>query len=122
MANGRRKSRLASVLRTEVAEMFLHEVADDALRTVAITDVELTADLKVARIYFASDREVPKIVDGGLKRVTPWVRAKLGERLQMRSVPQIEFRRDDHAGKVASLFKAFDEIKAAGAAPPSQPL
>lgn len=110
MANGRRKSRLASVLRTEVAELFLHEVGDEALRTVNITDVELTADCKLARVYFAADREAPKVVEGGLRRVTPWVRAKLAERLSMRSVPQIEFRRDEHAAKVASLFKTFDEM------------
>ena len=112
MANGRRKSRLASVLRTEMAEMFLHEVGDEALKTVNITEVELTPDLKLARVYFAADREAPKVVEGGLRRVTPWVRAKLAERLSMRSVPQLEFRRDDHAAKVASLFKAFDELAA----------
>lgn len=112
MANVRRKSRLASVLRTEVAELFLHEVGDEALRQVNITDVELTADLKLARVYFAADRETPKVVEGGLRRVTPWVRAKLAERLSMRSVPQIEFRRDEHASRVASLYRAFDEIAA----------
>jgi ribosome-binding factor A len=112
MANARRKSRLASVLRTEVAELFLHEVRDEALREVNITDVELTADLKLARVYFAADRQTPKAVDGGLRRVTPWVRAKLAERLAMRSVPQLEFRRDEHASRVASLYKAFDAIAA----------
>jgi ribosome-binding factor A len=112
MANARRKSRLASVLRTEVAELFLHEVGDEALRAVAITDVELTPDLKLARVYFAADREAPKVVEGGLRRVTPWVRAKLAERLSLRNVPQLEFRRDEHAARVASLFKTFDAIAA----------
>ena len=92
MSGTRRTSRMASLIRSELARVLIEEVSDPSLREVVITEVELSRDLKNARVYFAPlsgrDRTNLKEVDRGLHRALPFLKRKLGDcRLALRARP-----------------------------------
>ena len=47
----KRAERVADQIRMEVADILMRKIKDPRVRSVTVTDVELTADLRLARIY-----------------------------------------------------------------------
>ena len=75
------------------------EVKDPRVKGVALTSVDLSRDLSVARVYFglldpAEDREAAL---EGLERATGFLRSRLGKILKVRHVPELRFAVDDSA-------------------------
>ena len=46
-----RATRVADQIRMEVAEILSRKIKDPRVQFVTVTDVKMTADLKIARIY-----------------------------------------------------------------------
>ena len=111
MSDTRRTSRMASLIRAEMARVILEEVSDPSLREVVVTDVNLSKDLKSARVFFVSGQAVPSEVDKGLHRALPFFRRRLGETLELRWVPTLEFKRDTHGDSVHHLMGLFDSLE-----------
>jgi len=93
----RRPARVAQRVQAELAHLLLHDVRDPRLHEVIVSDVRMTADLRVARVYVRSLAPVadPPGVSDALGRAAPFLRARLGERLKMRYVPELRFEYDD---------------------------
>jgi ribosome-binding factor A len=91
-----RTHRVASVLREIVAELIVFEVKDPRVAGVTVTDAEVTADLREARVYVyvPGDERRQKQALRGLKSAAGFMRKALGERMRMRATPTIEFRFD----------------------------
>lgn len=91
-----RKSRVASLVRDVLAQIISTQVKDPRVRVITITDVEVTGDLRQARVYFAhhsgEDGEVEIVA--GLKRATGFIRRALGQEIRMRTTPSLEFIAD----------------------------
>ena len=106
---------MSSLLRAEVARLLLEEVSDPALRELTVTSVEISSDLKHASVYYTVPHEelLPKEkkeLEKGFKRVAPYLRRKLGESLQLRYVPELAFRLDEHGRSVDRLMHIFDDL------------
>ena len=88
-----RKARVASLVRDVLAQIISTQVKDPRVRVITITDVEVTGDLRHARVFFAhhsgEDGEVEILA--GLKRATGFIRRALGKEIRMRSTPSLEF-------------------------------
>jgi ribosome-binding factor A len=92
----RRVERLAGEIRDEVARMIASELKDPRLGFVTVTRVDLTADLRYARVYVGVLGEEG---EGGtslgvLRRASGFVRREIGRRLRVRFAPEIDFRYD----------------------------
>ena len=103
-----RRDRVAHLLHHELARLLLREAADPRLAGVTITAVQLTADLKIARVYYRTlSAEPPPDVARALRRATPFLRGQLGRTLGMRSTPELRFAFDtlpDTARRVDALL------------------
>jgi ribosome-binding factor A len=111
MSSSRRTQRMASLIRSELARILIEEIADPALSGLSVTEVELSADLKHARVFFhPPERKAHKEIAKGLHRALPFFKKKLGDNLQLRYIPTIEFTHDTHAENVARVFSLIDEI------------
>ena len=51
--SGRRADRVAEGIREVIAELLLRDIKDPRIGMVTLTTVELTDDLKHARVYFS---------------------------------------------------------------------
>jgi ribosome-binding factor A len=98
MAQGYRPDRVGDQIRQELSEILSRgEVHDPGIGFITLTRVQVTADLQIARVYYTSlgDPEARKKTARALERATGFFRRQVGARLQLRRVPELEFRFDE---------------------------
>ncbi len=90
-----RTARVASLLRQVIAELLEREVKDPRVRGVTVTDVDVTGDLREARVYVSGPPELDREAAlEGLSRARGFLRREVGNRISLRVTPQLEFRYD----------------------------
>ena len=97
MATSRRQQRINDAIQRELGSLLLLEIEDPRLNEVVITAVEVTQDLRTARIFvgaYGSDDRRDEILNG-LAHAMPFIRREIGRRVQLRTVPLLDFRWDD---------------------------
>ena len=104
--------RVAERVRIELSTLLTRTVRDPAVSGITITHVSMTADLQLARVYYT-------VLDGGdrrdtargLRRAKTYLRRLIGQRLQLRQVPELRFMLDEHLDQQDRLAKIFAEIE-----------
>jgi ribosome-binding factor A len=108
---GRRHDRLADQIRGEVAGMLAAgEIKDPRLGFLTVTRVELTADLRHARILVSilGDEDAQRQTLAGLVSAGGYIRHELYHRLRLRHVPDLVFELDhgpEEATKIEALLQ-----------------
>jgi ribosome-binding factor A len=98
MAQGHRPDRIGDQIRQELSDLLSRgAVHDPGIGFITFTRVKVTPDLQLARVYYTllGDEPARKTTARALARATPFLRRQVGERLQLRRVPEIEFRFDE---------------------------
>ncbi len=92
----KRAERVADQIRMEVADILMRKTKDPRLRSVTVTDVLLSNDLRLARIYVTTiaGEEGEREVFAGLTRANGFIRTELGRRLTIRHIPELLFVKD----------------------------
>ncbi|MDH3202951.1 MAG: 30S ribosome-binding factor RbfA [Myxococcales bacterium] len=112
----RRADRVAERLRSELMDLLLRgSVRDPAASSVVVSAVRMTDDLSIARVYVRVLEEVDadrqeEVVDA-LGRARGFLRRELGQRLQLRHVPSLEFYWDDVVDSALRIESILDEIR-----------
>jgi ribosome-binding factor A len=106
----KRTVQVGGLLQKEIAELLVRKIKDPRLEMVTITGVEVSPDLKQARIYFSRFGTPVEIQQGleGLQRAAGFLKRELGQRLKLRRVPELEFVHDpsfDYGDRIESLLK-----------------
>lgn len=98
--NFKRADRVGELILAEMSDILLRSVKDPRLHTVTITAVKVTDDLRTARIYFVEmgKDDLNEEIRIGLDKAKGFVRRELGQRLQLRFVPDIHFVHDTSFG------------------------
>lgn len=111
-----RKQRLASEIRTVLAETLIHKVNDPRLEGVVISTVRLNRDKTLAKIFFSvvGDEERERKAADGFEAASPFLRRELGRRMRMRALPVLEFFRDDSYAYGDKLERLFDQLQTDG--------
>ena len=92
-----RSKRVAKQLHEVIATLLLTDVDDPRVQNVQVTDVDLTPDLKHAKVYYVmlDQREPDEEVQSGLDRSVGYLKHELGKRLELRDVPTLAFIYDE---------------------------
>ena len=92
-----RSDRVASQIQREIAELLRTEVKDAELGMVTLSDVELSRDLAVAKLYvsFLGSRMPANQCIKKLNTRVPELRHELGKRIRIRVLPELRFVHDD---------------------------
>ncbi len=106
----RRPARVADAIRIEISTLLLYQVKDPALLGVAIVRVEMSNDIKRAKIFYACDPDVEKKVHRGLIRARGFMRSHLAKVLQMKYVPELVFHSDPGLSQADRMEQIFQEI------------
>ncbi len=114
--SGVRKHRIAGAIRKHLSAELSRGVADPRLFSLAISDVELTADLSIAkikvRLMFGGDEPSARVeAMTALGRVAPGLRASLSPVLRMRRVPELRFIYDEAADINAEIESVLRDIE-----------
>jgi ribosome-binding factor A len=109
----RRRARLNEQFKREVSEILRREVRDPRIGTPTVTDVEVTPDLWVARVFVRPgpgedvDERGPELLEG-LAAAEPFLRRELADRLTLRRIPELRFELDrtlDHALRIERILR-----------------
>lgn len=107
-----RHQRLGNQVLRTLSELLRFETKDPRLANVSLTDVELSRDLSVARVYFSliDPNEDPAKVMEGLDRAAGFLRRKLGHAIKVRHVPELRFAHDDSAAEAVRMGRLIDTV------------
>jgi ribosome-binding factor A len=108
-----RTHRLDSQIQQELMDLLQREMKDPRLGFATITRVETARDLGHARVWvsvYGSDEDQARSIDA-LRDATPWLRRRLGERLQIRHVPQLSVRRDESIESGDRVLRILRELE-----------
>lgn len=90
-----REERVGAELQRELALLLREEVRDPRLSQVTIQEVRVVRDLSHARVFFTvMDRDQARKTEKALNKAAGFLRHSLGERVLMRTVPQLHFEYD----------------------------
>ena len=92
----RRSERLADLIRQVLGELIEREVKDPRIGFTTLTEVQLTGDLRQARVYVSilGEDEARKQGMEGLAAAKAFLRHQLAHRLQLRHTPEIDLQLD----------------------------
>ncbi|GIV76013.1 30S ribosome-binding factor RbfA [Litorilinea aerophila] len=113
-----RQQRVAELLFEELSLVIGGELADPKLSLVTVTNVDVSRDLRHAKVYVSHDDEEVSRREllRRLKRATPYMRAQIAARCNLRMVPELLFYYDDTPEKAARIDALLQQIAAERAA------
>ena len=96
MSNQLRIEKLQELIKQEVGKMLLYDIKDPRIGFVTVTDVEMTGDLREAKIFVSimGNEEQIKDTTDGLKSALGFIRREIGKRIRLRFTPEISFAPD----------------------------
>ncbi len=108
-----RIGRINDEIRRELSEL-LRTVKDPRVSEsmLTITHVDTTTDLRYARVYItAMERTGEKELMRGLKSASGYLRRELGQRLNLRYTPELQFMADDSIAHGAHILDVLSHVK-----------
>jgi ribosome-binding factor A len=108
-----RYEKVAQEIHKEISNILQRQINDPRLGFVTITRVELTQDLRYAKVFFSvlgTEQEYKKSKQA-LDSSLGFVRRLIAERIKLRFVPEIDFREDHSSEYSVKIQQVIDEIK-----------
>jgi ribosome-binding factor A len=93
---GYRPIRVAELIQAEMAELLLRHLKDPRLKMATISRVEVSPDLRHARVYVSrvGNAAEQQAAMAGFHQAAGFIRSHLGKHLHLRHVPQLTFQLD----------------------------
>jgi ribosome-binding factor A len=110
-----RPDRVGDQIRQELSELLTRgAVHDPGIGFITLTRVKVSPDLQVARVYYTSlgDEAARRQTAKALERATGFFRRRVGDRLQLRRVPELHFQFDEsvgHQDRVEQILRELHE-------------
>lgn len=106
-----RQMRVNEAARETLSEI-LRTVKDPRVASsfVTVTAVNVSRDMKFAKVYFSCIGGDPREVKKGLYSAQGYIRSSLAEKLNLRSTPELNFEYDDSAEKGARIESVLKSL------------
>ncbi|MCC6125715.1 MAG: 30S ribosome-binding factor RbfA [Pirellulales bacterium] len=108
----RRVLKVAEAIRQVVSMAILTEIKDPRVRDVTVTFVEVSADLRVAKVHVSvmGDDTHQNLTVRGLESAAGFLQAKLARELELRYTPKITFLLDQGVKRSIEIAKILREV------------
>ena len=115
MPKNYRIAKVSSLLKKEITLILQNDLENELLRSnfINISKIDLTRDLQFCKIYVtstAAEEKRKEIIDN-LNLAKNFIRHTLGQRIEMRRVPEMTFKDDTVLEKGLSVLKLLEELK-----------
>jgi len=108
-SNSFRDKRVAELLKEEISVIIFKEVKDPRVKNISITDVVVSKDFSIAKVYFRTFiKEDLENCLTGLNRSAGFIKSRLVKNIRLKHIPNLEFFYDDtldNALKIEALIK-----------------
>jgi len=91
-----RADRLSELIQRKIAEILIKQISDPRLCFSTVTAVKMTADLKIAKVYFVTPENLKK--DDAIKafkKASGFIKQNLAKHLETRYMPELRFYYDE---------------------------
>lgn len=107
-----RRGRINDEMKKELAVIF-RDIKDPRIADnfVSVTSVDVTPDLKFAKVYFSSITGDKKEIKKGLVSASGFIRKRIADSLNLRITPEFIFEPDDsieYGSHINSLLKQIE--------------
>lgn len=108
-----RNVRVASQIQRDLAELLRGEFKDPQLGMVTVSDVEVTRDLSIARVFvsFLNAHQGVHESLALLAERAPQLRRELGRLMRVRTIPELRFVYDDSVERGLRMDAILEELK-----------
>ncbi len=107
-----RKARLGSLILEEISDMLHRGLKDPRLEMVSITEVDVSEDLKNAKVYYClyGDQKRRDEAKTGFESAQGFIKRELIKRLNIRRIPELMFVFDSSFDNADKINKLLSEI------------
>ena len=108
-----RQDKVAEAIRQEASVIIHDKLKDPRLGFITITNVEITQDLRYAKIFFSvlGNDDAHKNTKEALDSALGFVRKLIAQRLNLRFAPEIAFYEDRSSEYSVRIEEVLNEIK-----------
>lgn len=114
MLQGRDK-RIAELIKESLNHLFSYEMSDPRVpETVTISHVEVTPDLRNAKVYYTQDpddRDARRAMDDLLESSAGFVRSRVAEDVNIKRCPTLTFHYDKSARQAERVEEILNRVK-----------
>ncbi len=113
---GKRLDRVNHLVQMELSRLILHKVRDPRLGFVTVTHVDVSPDLKSARVFYSvmGDDKAKEASRTALDRARGFLQREIGTSLKLKYTPKLNFSQDDsldHSLEIDRVLKEIHEEK-----------
>jgi ribosome-binding factor A len=113
----RRQIQVAEEIQQIISVLLQRELKDPGIGFVSITQVDVTQDLKYARVHVSvmGSEEEKRDTMAALERARGFIRREIASRMTIRQVPEIQFRLDrglEYSDRINRLLNELKEAEA----------
>jgi len=119
VASPQRVEKLRELIREEVSEIIHRSLKDPRIGFASVTDVELSSDLRHAKIYVSvlgGELERQRTMEA-LQSAVGFVRSELAKRIRIYRAPEIQFRLDRSIERGTRVMELLREISQGSSRP-----
>ncbi len=109
----KRKDRVASEIKKAVSQILEIESGNEQLKSITLTDVEMTQDLRIAKIYVSSSlgELSHEATLNTLRNATGFIKRSLAKRVRLKYMPKLIFEYDESIDYGFKIDEILKEIK-----------
>jgi ribosome-binding factor A len=109
----RRQRQVAELLHEEISQLIQHATRDPRLGFVTVTGVDVSPDLRLARVYVTvlGDEADAKSTLEGLVSAAGYFRHEMRQSLSLRYIPELNFKLDKSLEYGMRIESLLDTIK-----------
>ena len=109
-----RSDRVSGQIQKVLSEILLKKIKDPRLKNASITDVKMSRDLRIARIYFVASGNKKSMEEAaeGFNSALGYVKRTLARQLGLRYMPDLKFFYDESFDYGSQIDKVLKAVKA----------
>jgi ribosome-binding factor A len=113
MTSFSRAERVSGLIQETLSDLLNKRIHDPRLHMATITSVKMSADLKIARVYFAIYGDDKKSEDAvkGFESARGFIKRNLASKLGLRYMPDLKFFYDDSLDYGSHIDQLLEKIK-----------
>jgi ribosome-binding factor A len=110
--SSRRTEKAAEAIREVVSMAILAELNDPRVRNVTVTYVEVSRDLRYAKVHVSvmGDEACEKLTLRGLQSAAGFLQAKIAERIEIRYTPKLTFVLDQGVKRSIAVAQILQQV------------
>lgn len=108
-----KKERMEKILVREISNIIFHDIKDERIKFVTITNVNITNDLSIATVFYTvlgNENQINASVEA-LNDAKGFIKTILSKRLEVKKTPDLRFKYDESFEQGNKIEEILNNLK-----------